>query len=584
MKFPHLMLHIMLQSALVLSLALGGCGDGGKKGQSGDGQLSIAAPKQAEVDDTLASLVPSNAVAMIYVSSAAKLESSIKTLMGKIDPGSADGVDLSDMVGPMLMGQGALWDKSKPMAIAMALPPEGADMGDAMQGAAMIFGMTDAAAAKTAMEAKFKDAPPEERPTVTVAGNYLTVSGGAGAKLGGSKLAASAPDGDVGLRIDLAAIVARYRKDIDAGMDEMQKGMDKSMGSMPPGAAQFADMFKGIAGKLRDFVDSAETLDIAMSVDGDNVDLSIGFTAKAGSKLDVQGHDHSSLAAMAGLLPEGMPINLLMSMDLGAVMNWMKPLMQAGMDAMPDDQKAKFQAYMDETTEMTKLLGPNVAVAMGFGENGMELVEVLDCKDTATYIQRVDKLFASDILTGMPGIAGQKTGTTQVAGVDVHTYGVTLDLAKLMSAQGQTPDADASAMASKAMKALFGGEQMSFHMAALDNKLLFTMGAQAGLAQVIEAARSGGKAPSALQQAIDRAGGKPTFVLQMDARKLARQVVGLVKRIMGDDKAGEKMPEVPAGKPVPILVWGKHDGRVYGGGLRLDVGGIAGMVEAMGGK
>ncbi len=584
MKFPHLMLRAMLPIALVLSLALVGCGDSGTKGKSGDGMLSIAAPKQAKVDEGLASLVPTNAVAMVYVSSAAKLESSIKTLMGKIDPASADGVDLGEKIGPMLMGQDALWDKSKPMAIAIALPPEGADIGDAMQGMAMIFGMKDAAAAKAAMEVQFKDAPADQRPAITVAGNYLTIAASAGAKLGGSTLATTAPEGDVGLRIDLAAIVARYRTDIDAGMDEMQQGMDKSMGTMPPGAAQFADMFKGIAGKLRDLVDSAETLDIGISVDGDNVDVSIGFTAKAGSKLDDQGHDHSSLAAMAGLLPEGMPVNLLMSMDLGALMDWIKPLMQVGMDAMPDDQKAKFKAYMDETSEMTKLLGPNIAMALGIGENGMEMVEVIDCKDTATYLQRVDKMFASDILKGVTGIAVQKAGTTQVAGVDVHTYGITLDMAKLMSAQGQTPDPDASAMASKAMTALFGGEQMKFHMAALDNKLLFTMGAPAGLAKVIEAARSGAKAPAALQGAIDRAGGKPTFVLHVDARKIARQVVGLVKRIMGDDKAGAKLPEIPAGEPVPILVWGKHDGRVYGGGLRVDVGGIAGMAKAMGGK
>ena len=74
---------------------------------------------------------------------------------------------------------------------------------------------------------------------------------------------------------------------------------------------------------------------------------------------------------------------------------------------------------------------------------------------------------------------------------------------------------------------------------------------------------------SKLALTLSKDGNPEIYILDMATKLAQLQIV---------DK---KVPEVPAGAPIPVIVWGKHDGRVYGGGLKVDVGGIVEMVEAM---
>jgi hypothetical protein len=249
------------------------------------------------------------------------------------------------------------------------------------------------------------------------------------------------------------------------------------------------------------------------------------------------------------------------------------------MEQMPEDQRAKFQAYMDETTEMSKLIGPNMAIGIAMGDQGMELVEVIDSKDAATYVQRVDKLFADGMLSGIAGIDGKKGAVTKVAGVDVHTYELTFDLEAMMKMQGQTGDVPPKMLEqmSGMMKMFFGGDAMKMHLASVDNKLLMTMGGEARMAAAIESVRQGGgKASAAIQSGLEKTGGKPTFLLNVDVRLLLQQIMPMIAEM-----TEKEMPTVPEGGALPIMVWGKHDGRVYGGGLKVDVGGIVQLVESM---
>ncbi len=579
-----------LACILMLSLALVGCGKQGASQEGSNGAsmpASAAAPKQHAVPGSLAELVPTNAVGLLYVKSARTFEASLKRLLEKIDPEMASGVDFGAMVGSMLMDQADQWDMEKPMAIAVALPPEGAGFEQVMNGVSMIFGMKDAAAAKKALDAsiekQFAGAPAGmAKPGVQVEGDFLTISQGPGGPRGGCRLATAAPDADVALRLDLAAIVARYRKDIDGAFGKMEEGMSGKAGDMPPGMAGLGDAFKGIAGGLKDFMNAADILDLGVSVDGDAVEIAVGFAAKAGSKLDVASSTGEDLAAMAALLPEGMPLNLLVSMDMGKLMDMIKPLMASMMKTMPEDGRAKFQAYWDETVDMSRLLGPNAAESFGFSPEGaIEAVAVMECKDTATYLKRMEKLITGGRLDGVMGMSAKATGTTTVAGVEVHSYTMTIDVAKMMAAQGTGKDLpkDVSAPMTSMMQAFFGGEGLQMHVAALDGNLIMAMGRSQRLAGVIEAVRTGGTAPAAVSQAMARAGGTPSFLLQMDARALARQFMGLARKAM--DKHAADIPEIPAGRPIPVTVWGKHDGRVYGGGLRVDVGAVVELVHDM---
>ncbi len=580
----------IVTGALVCTLAFVGCGgkDGGNTtGPAGD---SKAAPAAKPTPGSLAALVPANTVALVYVRAPGDLEQKVRQLVGKIDEDMVEEIQLEAMVGQVLQGAGEHWDPSKPIAIAIPLPADGQDMDEALGTMSMIFGMKDAAAAKKSMEAaiakqmegipeKYRPKP-EEQPKILVSGDYLTMGRGPEVKRGGAAIAATAPDSDIGLRIDLAALVARYRKDIDKGLDEMQEGVSGGLDNMPPGMEQLGGMFNDIAAWVKDFVNSAETLDLGISVDGGNVEFAVGFIAKKGSKLDKPSHDHAGLAALAKHLPDGMPVNALLSMDMGGMMELLQPLMEAGLESAPEDQREQQKAALAEMTEMYKLLGNNWAMALTMGDKGMQAVQIGDCKDGAAFVERFEKMFTvGNAMSENAGVSAKKSGSTTMSGVQVHSYEMSFDFEKLMSAQGRDAELPPGMLdgLQGIMNTLFGGDTMKVQVATVDNKLLYTMGdAQVMEAAIASLAKGGGKAPAGLQAGLDRTGGKPTFLLNADLRALAQQIIPLVRKAMD-----EKIPDAPKGGPIPVTVWGMHDGRVYGGGLKVDVGGIVEMVEAM---
>ena len=81
-----------------------------------------------------------------------------------------------------------------------------------------------------------------------------------------------------------------------------------------------------------------------------------------------------------------------------------------------------------------------------------------------------------------------------------------------------------------------------------------------------------------LAAAVHVAGGRPSFLFRMDLRDVIQGTLALMKDILPPE-ISENMPEIDDGDPVDLLLYGTHDGRFYEGGVKLDLAGLADLIE-----
>jgi hypothetical protein len=579
-------LRPLLVATLVMSLAFAGCGKDDPAGPTGSG---VAAPKKAAVSSDLASLVPADTVALLYIKSPKELQKKIAEFLHLIDPDLAQGIPpLDALASTVLPGASQYLDLAKPVAVAIALK-KGQDPSSLMdgQGVTIILGTTDGEAALAGMKADADKGPAEQRSSVARAGDWVSLSPGpAGpgpaSSGGGAAIARTAPVGDIALRIDAAALIEMFRPQIDQGLAALeQQGTRMGGAGVPAAQAQALTGFlTTMLDGARDLVDSAETLEFAVALDGGTADLRFGFIAKKGSALDIEHGDHGDLAALAGHLPDGMPAHILMRMDMGKIIDFLGPFMESSLEGVPGGaDKEKAQAMIAQALDIARMIGPNFAAGLRLGEGGLQGVSLADVKDAKTYMQRFSEMWNS--VGGEQAALGvmMKEGEpTKVSGIEVRTFEMAFDTEKMLARQDQPVPPEAQKMAQGAMQAIFGGNSMKMSFAAVDGTLVQTVGDASLMAGAIASIRDRKGPPAALAAAIKGAGGKPAFLMHVDLRTLATGVLQLARKLA---PSGDEIPAVPDGGAIPVVIWGAHDGREYGGGISADVAGITELVQSL---
>jgi hypothetical protein len=545
-------------SVLSLGLAVAACGKGDSTTQP--------------VADHLARLVPADAFVFVHVANPKALEGEARALVASVDPKSAGDIRIDKVVADMFGPAAAHVDLTKPLGIAVSLAPNQKD--EPLP--TFVFAVTDVEAFKKAMSGG-RGTPP-----LAFSGSYVAISQVPGHQAGDvPAIAKTTPAGDVGARVDLAQLVSRFGPQIEEGLNELSaRAMNQPR---QPGVPDLSGMLEGIQGFAKQFLDSAETLELGASIEGTRVDLALKFTAKAGSALAKATPASAELAALAGHLPDA-PLYVLLSMDWNELMDAFQPFMESMTASMPPAMQESFGRQMKVGREFYPLMGREMAVSMAAPKDGLAFVMVANAKDANAYLAKMDEMWSTDLLTGAAdmGVTMSKGETATVSGVSVRSYRMDFDFEKLMANRsgGRDLPPEAKAMADKMLSTLFGKEGVVVRVAAVGNRIAMTFGGgQEAIAKVIASLASGkGKTPPALAAAIDKAGGKPSFLVNVEVRALVGQILDLA-RAAAPPKEASDIPTVPAGGPIPILLFGTGDGRVYSGGLSLEMGELARLVE-----
>ena len=572
--------------AFVAASGFLGCGQESSKGNGGApaGTSTVGAGTAAPADTDLAHLVPQDAFGVLYVPSIDALDAKVKAIVGSIDADAAKSAPVADALQGMFGPAFEQVDLSGPIAIAIS-PGDGEK---APPAPTFIVAVRDGAAAKRAF-----GEPQPGQPVPVLRGRFLALSTSPGFAPGfkASALLDGLPAGDLAVRIDLARAVATFRTQIDGMFDRVR---DADLGTTgpgasprPPSAAGSAEAMKSTIAAIQEFLNSAERLDLGIRLEGTVANLDVVYTAKEGGRT-VPSAD-VDLAGLAACLPKEYPIAGLISIRFEDLMKWSSSLMEATIAAMPEASRDAFRKMMAQSMEMYALLDPGMAMGMSMGASGIEGVGVSSAKDPKALLAKMDDMLKGEAYRSMAEGMGSRIETlptTTVDGVEVRGLKMTFDWAKVLEAGAQgKADPRVTDGVKRQMESVFGADGMKVRTSVVGKRILYTFGGDDALmAGVIAAAKDPARKGSPeLSKALAKLGGKPSFLVRIELRAFLEGLAGFMQTMRARDGAQGVVegPRVPAGAPVPLLVFGAADGRVYRGGLSVDVAGAAALVKSM---
>lgn len=526
----------------------------------------------APVDGDLAALVPEGTHMLVLAPSIEGLVAKLRTVVGAFDKDAAEQVSVEMLLEQMPIGP--LVDTAKPMAMAVSLPngPEGPspDM-------TFLCAVTDLAQAEEQVKSMGMESMPSS-------GMFVALRMGPEPAMRPAEVPAIARNlaaGDLAVRIDLAGLIALYRDMADGMLAEMDSVMDDMPTAGTPGLDVMMD---GMKKSMKDFLDGAETLDVAMAIDGTTVHWKALLTGKDGSELTKTWSGPAGDGGkMAAGLPADFPLAMLMSFDIQKLYDWIEPMMGTYFDMMPEDARPRMQALWTKAVGLSEYMGDHHAIAYDFGEQGVRAVTVSGLKDAEKFWQGYDALLAGSDYTELMSAFGMEMVVlpmTEVAGIQIRHFRMTFDVEKMMKSNpsvGEVPP-EMVEMMQGMFDRMLGKNGLEMHAANVRGKLVTVVGNQALLASVLRRVASGEAATdSAMAQAIRVAGGNPSFLVRVELRALLAGLFGMVREMMPPEQA-EAIPAMPEGGPIPMLLYASLAGRYAAGGYVMDAGALAELV------
>ncbi len=566
--------HWILALLVVALVAVGGCGGPSKpKGPTiGAGAATMPVEKP---DQDIAQLVPENTDVLLYIPSTEALMAKAKKIAAVFGEKAEKGLDLEEGIREMTGPLHEYFDKTKPMAVAVAMPPQG----EGQPTPTMILPVTDVEAAQKVFTDNGQEAP-------KVVGSYVMMAMGPPA-LAPEKvpeIAKHVPKGDLVLRANLAKMIELFGEDLKKGLEQ---GVGEAGKNVPPGMPDMGQMFEGMQEMMQDLLDSAEFFDLAVSIEETDVHVQGLFTMKEGSKLaTAMPKANDGLVTMAGALPGDWPVMALMSVDFKKMMTWMEPFMETAFEAFPEEERGRVMEQWKSAMKLYDHVGDKSAMGFRMDEQGMAMAMVMELTDSKKFFEEWEALLTGDYMKMMAdmGVDFERLEKTKVAGYDVEHFTMKFDMQKMMAnnpaLQGEEMPPDAIEASEKVMASMFGEDGWVMHVADVNGLMVSVVGGGPELLeQTIQGAASG-KAPKTgvLADAIAKAGGKPTYLIHIEGRSLAQGIMNLAKTILPPEQVGD-MPEIKDGKPLNILLHATGDGRYYAGGFSMDVGALKDIVE-----
>lgn len=507
--------------------------------------------------DALQNLVPDDAMGVFYVKSLGQLQNEVKALAEKFQEGAGDEIDLQMMLG--FIGIEDELDLSKPAAFAIGGPTE--EGGEPTP--VFILPFVDAKEAAASINSSG-----EYDSDAVVRGNFVAFCPEGTYKPGGKpcKLLNGIPNTDLALRLDLGTLIAKYKNEIAAVMDEATEEMMREVER--EGAAATAAV-KPMLEFVKGFIDSARLLDVTFDINGTNVDLRTALTVGQGTPLakgSVMGS--ATLPALAGFLPSSHPVSMMMSFDMEGMMKAFMPMYDAMGDEMPEEFADAFKSLMKANLELVSMMGDDMAFSLGAGSKGIEFVEVFTSDDPEALVKKWSELMQTETLQKMGFVA--KVGDAQrTAAGSYREVEFSVDWDKFSKTFGAP--AGISEEVEPMLEALFGSKNLKFGMATAGKAAIVSFGGDNLMEKCIAGAAQGAK--GTLAKTLEKAGKSPAMVFSMDLRGIMK-AAGMVADRMG---MGDEIPDLGKGPPCPVGVYAGRTGLVFRGGIHADLGQIAEM-------
>jgi hypothetical protein len=461
-------------------------------------------------------------------------------------------------------------DMTRPMAVALSLVDQG---GAVIPMPTFIIPVKDPQAA---LAAAAQSGSPGKR---LLAGDYLGVSFDQAYQLGNTTpaIAKDLAAGHVCARFDIKGIVARYRPMIEKYMNPAVLQANPAFAANPQAVAYLGGVMDG----LKAFLESLDTIEASVTLNGGAVDLRATMTMVEGSEfaLPVKGGGFGD--ATKSLAAADADFVLLMRANWSAIMDLVEPMMEGMVGMAPPEQQQDWRTYMKKARELYDTMGDTLAYAGDFTDNGIAVSIFAEVDKPESYLARYRDLIESPAVKSF-GMEMSSHDTETIDGVEMDRFSMKFDFAALMAlsvGQDLPPEVadeaeEAQANMDRMMTAMFGPNGIQVRQGAVDDGIVMVMGGdQKYAARAVDAAKNkNGALPAAAQRALERAG-DASFLLYVDFRNSASWVMDLARTV----QPGMPMPPIADGPAVPFLITASSDGRKHVMNLHVDVAGIAGL-------
>jgi type II secretion system protein G len=527
--------------------------------------MSLRAQSPPAAADGLAKLVPVGTVVYVQAPSLERLGAAIHKTVAAFSAEAAEKFDVDSMLHDMQMpGSGTELDKTKPIAFCLLFSPTP----DAEPTPAFLVPAMSPEAFARAVVASGKHA------TAHVDGGYVLVSESPDVKSGSvaAAIATGLPAGEVVARIDVKQIVDRFRPHIEMGLGQLEA----MAAGMPPQATNgmnVAPFMKLYVDGIRSVIDSGQSLDLALRLDGNRLEIASALTVLDKSALAEFGSKEKTDAkALARFVDAGATFQMVAGVDQAMLMKRMKPMLDAVFAMYPEPMRAGFQKLGGSFDELAAQMGSGMCVSGDLGGGGLRYACYVRPRDPA-------KLLAiyRTMLSSMPGMSCDEVKDGNIAGVPVTRWRVRFDTKVFFDAQGSTVPAESTTQLRTMMEKMYGKDGLAFTFATQGDVTAIVIGGDdAYLGGALARLSANGKPPASIARALDQVGSfNPCFAMSYDLGK----VMHGVQEMMGGSMQGMPLdfPNVSAS----ITVSAGVDGRVWRGAMSADLGELGAAVHAI---
>ncbi len=535
---------------------------------------ALASPLRAQnsaPSDALAKLVPEGTAVYVQAPSLDRLGAAVKKVIGAFDKEKASSFDLDAMIreGGLPVSPANI-DHSKPLAFCLVLPET---QGGEPSPAVLLPSANPDALVKEVSGAgmPFK---------TSVDSGYVTLSMAPDAKKAAAPaaIATGLPAGEISVRVDVKRLVAHFRPMIDMGLAQIQM----AMASMPPEATNGIDvapMLKLYSDGMRAVVDSGQTLDLALRLDGTRCEIASVFTAQEKSALaDYGSKEKTDVKTLARYADAGSPVGVVFGSDPGSLAKKLRPLIDAALTAYPEPLRSQFKTAMGSFDDLAAVMGNAVCGGGNVSAEGLRYSVYMRPKDPKKLVE-----IYRTMLKSMPSATLNEPKEDTVDGVPVTRMRMQIDpkafadaLAK-QKASAKPGAKDPSADMQKLLEKMYGKDGLQLCVGTKgDTTALVLGGDEAFLKSALARLSSPGSVAPGIARGLEQVGDlSPCIVLHYDIGKMMHDMQGLMADAFPADKM--KFPDSPA----TVTSWLGVDGRMFRGAMSVDLAELGAFASAM---
>lgn len=392
------------------------------------------------------------------------------------------------------------------------------------------------------------------------------------------------PQGVIAARLDLDALLAKYRPMIDASMDQASAMFSDPALMQASAGMDISAMMNMYFDGFRAVLDSALRLDLSMGADGDQLDFEMALEVREGSSLDgfAEG-SKSAVRDVAGYVDASQPFVFFAGMDMALMVEETKPFMDEVFKIYPASMQQAMAPLWDSMGDIYGQMGNGLAGSLDFQEGGMRAVYYMASEDPQAAIDYYLNMLSSEMVSQF-GMSVEEAGVVQIAGLDVRKMSLSIDYEKMVSIfvndddDYLAPDSDALI---EMTKEIYGPGGLNVSLASHEGVvgLIFGGDDEFVLRSMTSLAEGASALPPETERLISRIDeARAGFAMRMDFGQMMAMGSKMVEAMEGTDAA--QMPGL-SGEPLNVEGFAAIEGRTWRGGFRMDVGEMGGLMSSL---